>query len=321
MEKQRIYYWDNLKALLIFLVVLGHFLLPVADVSKIIELPNAFIYRFHMPAFIFVSGYFSKSHIAKKEGRVNKLIGFIILYVVYKVLLWITESAVLGEITELNLLLVRAAPWYMICMFYWYLVLPLFSKLNPVISIGLAVALLLIVGNQCTLGYVLGVARGIIYLPFFLMGFYFRKEWIEVITSKKVRLIVGISVSVVVTVLIALNKLELVLIGNNSSTIIWIVRACVITFIIMCFVPKKETVVTYVGSRTLGIYIMHRIVRQIFENGNLYRFFASNEIVLLITCIATSIIVTWVFSARIFNDLFQKAFKIDYKKFLKITKK
>lgn len=333
MEKQRIYYWDNLKALLIFLVVLGHFLLPVTDVSKIIEIPNTFIYRFHMPAFVFVSGYFAKSYVNKKEGRINKLAGFIILYGVYKILLWITESAVLGEVTELNFLLVRAAPWYMICMFYWYLVLPLFSRFKPVISIGFAVLLLIIVGHGCTFEYVLGVARGIIYLPFFLMGFYFKKEWVEIITSKKVKIIVGISVGFVIAASLAgqiffdisfinvlenytRNAIDTVLMADRGATVIWMAKACVISFIIMCFIPKGETVFTFIGSRTLGIYILHRIVRQVFENGNLYRYFDDNEIVLLLVCIAISVVVTLVCSVKCFTILFQKTFEINFGKLL-----
>ena len=60
MEKERDYYFDNLKAVLIFLVVLGHFLLPIYDDAFLVVLKRL-IYVFHMPLFVFVSGYFSKN--------------------------------------------------------------------------------------------------------------------------------------------------------------------------------------------------------------------------------------------------------------------
>ena len=59
-KKQRIYYWDNMKGILIFLVVLGHALYSFQNFSKINAIVDI-IYMFHMPAFVFISGYFSVS--------------------------------------------------------------------------------------------------------------------------------------------------------------------------------------------------------------------------------------------------------------------
>lgn len=36
MNKERDYFFDNLKAVLIFLVVLGHFLLPIQDRKSVV---------------------------------------------------------------------------------------------------------------------------------------------------------------------------------------------------------------------------------------------------------------------------------------------
>ena len=55
---QRVYYFDNLKAALIFLVVIGHVFELVT--SRLIDIAYMFVYIFHMPLFIFVSGYFAK---------------------------------------------------------------------------------------------------------------------------------------------------------------------------------------------------------------------------------------------------------------------
>ena len=53
-ENGRIYYWDNVKTLLIFFVVLGHLLIPVFKDSRVLSYVYYFIYFFHMPAFVFV---------------------------------------------------------------------------------------------------------------------------------------------------------------------------------------------------------------------------------------------------------------------------
>ena len=50
--------YDHAKLTLIFLVVLGHLIEPFIVKSRMLEGVFNFIYVFHMPAFIFISGYF-----------------------------------------------------------------------------------------------------------------------------------------------------------------------------------------------------------------------------------------------------------------------
>ena len=72
-EKTREIYFDNLKTLLIFLVVLGHF----TNLNKSIPLMGAInnvIYSFHMPLFIFISGYFSKSIRSHRSVEIENIL-------------------------------------------------------------------------------------------------------------------------------------------------------------------------------------------------------------------------------------------------------
>ena len=71
----RNYKFDNIKFFLIWLVVLGHFLNAYVPDSQIIKTITFFIYTFHMPAFIFLSGLFSNR---TKQFNVNKFIVYII---------------------------------------------------------------------------------------------------------------------------------------------------------------------------------------------------------------------------------------------------
>lgn len=66
MEKIRNDYFDNIKSVLITLVVIGHFLLPLESTRLKDGLVNV-IYLFHMPMFIMVSGYFAKGMYAGKR--------------------------------------------------------------------------------------------------------------------------------------------------------------------------------------------------------------------------------------------------------------
>lgn len=55
--KQRLVYFDNLKGFAILLVVLGH-CIQTHDISNSYQFLFRFIYSFHMPLFMMVSGYF-----------------------------------------------------------------------------------------------------------------------------------------------------------------------------------------------------------------------------------------------------------------------
>lgn len=61
-EKQRDYFFDNIKGFLIILVVFGHAIQYLAFKRNSPALLGLFmlIYSFHMPLFIFISGFFSK---------------------------------------------------------------------------------------------------------------------------------------------------------------------------------------------------------------------------------------------------------------------
>src|SRR5699024_11474008 len=69
---------SNLKGILIFLVVFGHF---IEIYKKEYYELFVFIYAFHMPVFIFLSGYFAK------RMRISKIIYLILIYLVFKTFL------------------------------------------------------------------------------------------------------------------------------------------------------------------------------------------------------------------------------------------
>ena len=60
MMKKRDYLFDNSRTLLILLVVAGHFIETIFQNNWLLEGLKWIIYAFHVPAFVFISGYFSK---------------------------------------------------------------------------------------------------------------------------------------------------------------------------------------------------------------------------------------------------------------------
>lgn len=84
METTRNVYFDNLKGFLILLVIIGHTLEPLIDKFLNLRALYIFIYLFHIPMFVFISGFFSH-----KKSNIGKfLLYFIIFEWVYRLLFW-----------------------------------------------------------------------------------------------------------------------------------------------------------------------------------------------------------------------------------------
>lgn len=335
MEKKRIYYWDNLKCLLIFLVVLGHFLIPVLSDGRSIQAVYYFVYLFHMPAFIFVSGYFAKSYIKKGAPNINKLTGFLILYLVYKVLIWAVDSLLAGKYTGFEIFTESSAPWYMLGMFAWLLMLPLFAKFKGVVSITVTIVLGLVIGFEDYFNAFLCLSRIFVFLPFFLAGYYFKGEFVQRLTSRKVRILSAVFLCIcLVTVILKLDwikSFEGMLYGNRSYHIFikiisqnkamlvragWYAVAFITTFAVMSLIPKRKLIISYIGERTLAIYIVHRLIRTLFTRYDLYHMVSPGGIGLLVFCVVVSAVLTFILSGRRLSELFQRVFKISYNKFL-----
>lgn len=337
MEIKRDYYWDNLKAILIFLVVLGHFLIPVIDKGNSIKALIYFIYIFHMPAFIFVSGFFAKSYMKKDVPQVNKLLGYLILFMIYSVLLEITGNVVAGNPFNGQFLASGSTPWYLLALFFWFLALPLFAKFKPIVGMVMAITFGLLIGMENYIGDVLAFSRVVVFLPFFIGGYYFDAKIIKKLTTGKIRILmmaVLIMISLGIIMLLPfIDRYAGILWANQSyihlDTVLWkaimlrmtwYILAAVMMFAIMSLCPKKKTIVSFIGSRTLTIYILHRLIREVCDYQDWYRFFDNSALELIVFSMIISIVLTFVLAEKHLDKLFRLPFKINYNKFM-ITNK
>src|SRR5699024_53133 len=78
-------YFDNAKVILIFLVVFGHLIQPFISASSELNTLYLWIYTFHMPAFIFLAGFFAKGS-GNKEYIINLAKKLLIPYIFFQLL-------------------------------------------------------------------------------------------------------------------------------------------------------------------------------------------------------------------------------------------
>ena len=272
--KQRDYYFDNLKAVLIFLVIMGHLVRRIRT-DLFFEVRD-FIYLFHMPLFIFVSGYFSKGFYKGGKYRWYKLINFLILFVLYVTLVQISYVIFQHDAFNPKAYIIQSgAPWYLLCMFYWYALIPLARKLPGWILIPLSLIPSALAGCFPQIGTFLCLSRAIIFWPFFLMGYYCTHGQIERLRQPDLRLLsllcgglTGVAFHLfrnrfprwayIIFARYSYDELEISTAGGIMLRLAVTLAAVLFSMGLMALIPSGKTPVSHVGRDTLPIYILHR---------------------------------------------------------------
>ena len=300
MNKERDYFFDNLKAVLIFLVVLGHFLLPIHGESVLVVVKRL-IYVFHMPLFVFVSGYFAKKIYKNRQYNFKKILYLIKAYIIFVIAIQ-AVYALCGfrDFSEINFFSQSGAPWYLFAMIVWYLTIPVIRKYKEIPVLIVTVALALIAGYFKNIGDFLCMSRILVFGPFFYLGYYMEQPVLErALRPVYRRVVVPAAVAICAGILAFGSKLkdELGMVYENISYYelddVWegpfvrlalMIAAFLISWAIMFFVPRGKTCLSVIGQNTMPVYMLHRILRDILMFAGIYGFFTRrNTLAILIS--------------------------------------
>jgi fucose 4-O-acetylase-like acetyltransferase len=289
--KARNAYYDNAKFLLIFFVVFGHFIQSYIDDDKIIYGLYVTIYTFHMPAFILISGFFAKGF--HKEGYLKKIAKKLIIpYLIFQGIYTIYYYFI-NEQREIALdpLHPQWSLWFLISLFFWNVLLFLFTKWKPVIALSIAVLLGVIVGYFNEINDFLSLSRTFVFFPFFLLGYYIKKESFEKIRASKFRYL---SIFILAIIFIVMYNLpdfnykwlfgskpyaELDAAGLDGGTIRLVVYGVTLmaTLSFLALVPRKKYFFTKWGTSSVYVYLLHGFFVKYFRNSELVDVFKDTE--------------------------------------------
>ena len=174
---------DSFKGFLIFIVVFGHFLLPLKE-SPYPLFSRSFylIYSFHMPAFVFLSGYFGYSGWKKRGTNFRSLLSYVFLYLFMQGMLHICDIFFYGSTRIFpDFWHASSTPWYILALIFWNLaMLPaelfLRRREGKEITVYLLFLILLSVPLSFlevgrTLKDFLALDRTLSFAPFYYLGF------------------------------------------------------------------------------------------------------------------------------------------------------
>ncbi len=268
--KERVQKWDILKFVLVFFVVLGHICELYTGTKGIFM----FIYSFHMPLFIFISGLFSKKTI--NEKRYDKIFIYFVLYIFIKTVTFFGRVISQGKFA-FSVFSENGVPWYAFAIFAFYLI-TIFLKNFPVRYILIfSIALACFAGYDKELSIFLSISRIIVFYPFFYAGYILNPDTVsKKLSSKPVKIIaVLFIIALIVFIYFKLPSIEFLLpmlSGKNSFFTLkryqelgGVFRLCyyayafVLGAMIIALIPNKlgKGTVAKLGSRSVQVYALH----------------------------------------------------------------
>lgn len=284
---------SNVKGLLIFLVVFGHLLEPYQEYYKVIYL---FIYSFHMPLFVLISGYFAKHANLKKVWNFAML--YLIFQMIYKLFLMLIKP-------EHHFKLLYDTPyyhlWYLVSMALWYLLAIGINKLSlsnrkkvililscfiiGIVSRYMAGPIVSWMQNYYTSydSYTLSYQRTLSFLPFFLTGFFLSKESMKrLYQSLKGNKLISTGIVCAIFIYFCLadstdltnilkgsygtDQMEGELLTTTVKILLGYVFAVLMCYILLNAISKKECILTKWGNRSLTIYLFHWFIGRILKD-------------------------------------------------------
>ncbi len=302
-QTTRLSYWDNVKALLICVVVLGHTGTAMGD--KWLSV----IYAFHMPLFVFVSGFFSrKKSFEEFWGGVKRLL---VIYLVFDVV-YLGLDIFLGETVGFERVITPSfALWYILALIYWKTLLQFLPKrfLDKSGLMIVASFVLAIVAGFVPINQEMSFQRAFTFLPFFLLGYYARNNGMVQWIRKHNRLLMSvlfIGVAVLCYTLLPVFYANTHYSAGLEGALLRIAQlgiACLMCAALLNIIPDKHGWFTELGKWTLLIYLLHPPIVKVLKMGCVWMGIpmTPNVIMAIVISVVSIVMIYFVRKWRIFK--------------------
>lgn len=311
--RQRDYKMDNLRFILILCVLMGHFMELfkgelTSDLYKI-------IYSFHMPAFLFLTGFFARF------DRRKIVLNLMYPYILFQILYQVFDALIIQEKETFSIEF--GTPywllWYLLVTIYCYLLLPLLGSQksgSQAVIMGISLLFSLLAGLDNSLGYYGSLSRFFSFLPFFLAGYYTAHRGKKEKNAPWIALPIGLFLilasyyiienpDITKKVLYASYSYEKA--GHNPiiKSFLLLVGFAWIAFLFLMIPTKRLPFLSVLGQHTLPVFLLHGFLVRLAKK---YAIFCYSEAVNLLLAVIFSIAIICIFGNPWFAKWFQKLF-------------
>ena len=300
MPNRRDPWLDNAKMVLVTLVVVGHAIvvLPTSDLE---QRAYDFIYYFHIPVFVLLTGYLSKSFRYTGRHLWSLLTTLVLPYVVFSWLM-VHWRHILGDGPLLDPIWSnpRWPMWYLIVLVIWRLATPVLKAHWAMLPASVVVSLL--AGGTDQELFDLNRAMGL--LPFFVLGLHLTPDALGV-ARRRWAWVAGLVILAAIWWLAdhtndfwstqwlyyrsSYDSLGVGL-GEGAWTrarlMVVSVAGC---FAVMSLIPHRRTFLTDMGAFSLVVYLLHGFPVRYADYEDHARWLPSNDVLSLVIVVALAV--------------------------------
>jgi len=310
-QAPRDYLFDNMRAILIILVVWGHTLTNMAYDHDALRMIYYFLFFFHMPAMIFISGYFSKN---VEKNRNNAFIKLLVPYLILNVVDYIYKIFILHDnYFGFRFFQPSWGLWYLLALFIWKFFLKDIIRIRFVLPLSFLFALLS--GYSKEFSEYMALGRVVNFLPFFLLGYFCTKEYIEKI--RRIPKLVSV-VIIMATAALSIYIVNIKLFGMEVfylrkpypqdqefkrmlfRLLVYIV-AIAMTIAVINLTSSKKGFLSAIGTTTVTIYVLHLFAIPALEKLEILK---GHPYYYIIYSVIITAILTFVFSRPLIKKIY-----------------
>ena len=321
--KERVAYLDNARYWVMLLVVIGHSLTQFGSMDSA-RAVYVWIYAFHMPFFILISGYTARRYMGDAR-QVRRIVSTLVVpYLIVETTLQLISRHYTGEPDPLMILSPQWLAWFLAALFVWRLTTPIWRALRYPITTSIVISLtvgLFELPNVLSLPKILG------FLPFYVVGMHMSRERFERLTARPIR--IASAIVLLVAFLICYRYSG----GWETDWLLWKQRydesplsatpiegmtqraellavGFLLTFAALSLVPKRRSWTTRFGGRTFYCYLLHGyVIVYLTYQFELFDRIEKFGVVAVIGCIVGSTILANLLMTVIFSKVFRPLFE------------
>ncbi|GAA4198284.1 acyltransferase family protein [Microbispora amethystogenes] len=266
---------DNAKFLAIVLVVSGHLVEDLRDVPAAHAL-YFYVYLFHMPLFIVISGYLSRNF-TFSAGKARKLIsGLAVPYVIFEVAYSLPRWFLYGKL-EISLLDPYYLTWFLMSLFLWRLSTPVWQQLRHPLVVAVGLSLL---SGTSALPDELSMNRTFGLLPFYVLGLMLTPGHLEMLRGRVAAITGGAVLAAALAGAFAVHRLvptewirwrhsnHQIGVDDLTGTLIRLAMLAAGFLLVLAFLaltPDRRTWFSGLGAATMYAYLLHGFAVKVTE--------------------------------------------------------
>lgn len=342
--RPRISLWDNARFVLIVLVVVGHLISTVRTNDAFTFGLYAYIYLFHMPAMILLSGYFSRAEVTPKA--VKATLQLVAVWLLWEGIWMLIHFGVEGDGPGQKFLVSPAwTLWFLVSLATMRIVLPYILKVRHPLLLSVVIAL--VSGFSPAIGTEFSAARTLSFLPFFVLGWMAKdRGWLSgdwfVKPKAGLRAAAWALLAAVAAGFAIVSNLRktwridtwltwrdddawllehapidgweaptelLGTFAGLSITLLLLVVAAAMTFALLIVAPRGQSILTVWGARTLYVYLLHApivwVLRRTGVIEDIYGIGVIGVVLLIVLAIALTVLLSLGLVSRVMRPLIE----------------